>query len=217
MFPAGIWGDSKDSSSASFSIGVIGSAEDSFGGYFLNNSSSEATVYAENKGSGSTGLFKTLMAVTPGGTCGIGGAGNLTCTGQVKSLVSTGGGKRTVEAYAMQSPENWMEDFGSGELTSGRAIITIDPSFAETISGSAGYHVFLTAKGESKNIYVTNETVNSFEVREAEGGDASIGFDYRIVAKRRGLEDQRFTDVTESYKSEMKSGSLHKRVVSELP
>ena len=35
------------------------------------------------------------------------------------------------------------------------------------------------------------KTPTSFEVRELGGGDASIAFDYRIVAKRLGYEDVR--------------------------
>ena len=42
----------------------------------------------------------------------------------------------------MQSPENWMEDFGTGTLSGGTGIVTIDATFAETVSESADYHVF---------------------------------------------------------------------------
>jgi hypothetical protein len=102
----------------------------------------------------------------------------------------------------MQSPENWMEDFGSSALKSGTATVTLDPVFAETVSASADYHVFLTPRGDSKGLYVTNLTATSFEVHESGGGTTSIGFDYRIVAKRRGLEAQRLTDVTEAVKTQ---------------
>jgi hypothetical protein len=61
------------------------------------------------------------------------------------------------------------------------------------------YHVFLTPKADSKGLYVINETANSFEVRESGGGTSSLSFDYRIVAKRRGYEAQRLTDVTDRY------------------
>jgi hypothetical protein len=107
-----------------------------------------------------------------------------------------------VETYAMQSPENWMEDFGSGKIERGVAVVTIDPAFAETVSESAEYHVFLTPKGDSRGLYVINETPTSFEVRESGGGTSSLAFDYRIVAKRRGFETERLTDVTERFKAE---------------
>jgi hypothetical protein len=148
------------------------------------------------------------MAVSKSGTCGIGGNGDLSCTGQVKSIVSAGGGSRKVETYAMQSPENWMEDFGSGELQKGVAVVSIDPTFAETVSETADYHVFLTPKADSKGLYVINETPTSFEVRESGGGTSSLSFDYRIVAKRRGYETLRHVDVTERYNAEMKAASV---------
>jgi len=96
-----------------------------------------------------------------------------------------------------------MEDFGTGSLQQGSMLVKLDPEFAETISNSADYHVFLTPRGDSKGLYVTNVTPTGFEVRESGGGTASIGFDYRIVAKRRGLESQRMTDVTERFKAEI--------------
>ena len=52
---------------------------------------------------------------------------------------------------------------------------------------------------------MTNVTASSFEVHEAGGGSSSIGFDYRIVAKRRGYEAQRLVDVTDRYKAELAS------------
>jgi hypothetical protein len=201
---AGVWGDNSGNTTlgASTNAGVIGTADNNPAGLFYNNSKTYPSVTAINFGTKGTGLFTTLMAASPDGTCGIGSSGDLTCTGQVKTLASTGGGTRKVETYAMQSPENWMEDFGSGLLQNGVAIVSIDPSFAETVSATADYHVFLTPRGDSKGLYVINETPTSFEVRESSGGTSSLSFDYRIVAKRRGYEAERLTDVTEKFKAE---------------
>ena len=203
---AGIWGDIGNNSGVPYSIGILGSNDNGWASYFANNSATFPTVELFNyNSSGSTGsLFKTLKAGSPQGTCGIGGGGNLSCTGQIKSLISTRAGERTVETYSMQSPENWMEDFGSGSLKRGSAVITIDANFAETVTNSADYRIFLTPNGDSKGLYVTNKTATSFEVRESGGGTASIDFDYRIVAKRRGYEAQRMTDVTEQFRAETK-------------
>jgi len=38
---------------------------------------------------------------------------------------------------------------------------------------------------------VTNETNDSFEVRELGGGQSSVAFDYRIVAHRKGYDKTR--------------------------
>jgi hypothetical protein len=199
---AGVWGDSPGTRSASFySPGILGTADDNYAGAFFNESSAP-TIFAKNYESGGTGLFKTLMAVSNEGTCGFGGKGDLSCTGQVKSLVSTGGGARTVETYAMQSPENWMEDFGSAELQQGVAVVKIDAAFAETVAEDPSYHVFITPNGDSKGLYVIKKTAASFEVRESGGGTSSLAFDYRIVARRRGYEAQRLVDVTDRFKAE---------------
>jgi hypothetical protein len=175
---------------------------------FYNNSADYPTVYAQNDGTGGTNLFSTLMAVSKEGACGIGGKGDLSCTGQMKSLVSTGEGARKVETYAMQSPENWIEDFGSGVLEKGVAVVTIDPAFGGTVTADASYHVFLTPNADSKGLYVIRKTATSFEVRESGGGTSSLSFDYRIVGKRRGYEAQRLTDVTEGFNAEQAAATL---------
>jgi len=237
-YAAGIWGDTNGGPGAG--SGVTGTADNTEAGFFQNNgaqttvlvanvgsgptgsfandSATSATLYVTNMDSAPTGPYKTLMATSPGGTCGIGGSGDLSCTGQLKSLVSTGGGSRKLETYAMQSPENWMEDFGSGVLERGVALVKIDPAFAETVAGDASYHVFITPNGDSKGLYVIRKTATTFEVRESGGGVSSLTFDYRIVAKRRGYESQRLTDVTEGFNAAIKDSDLHRKsAISPLP
>jgi hypothetical protein len=96
-----------------------------------------------------------------------------------------------VKVFSMESPEVWFEDFGSGQLTAGLAIVALDRKFAQTVNLSKGYHVFVTPKGDCKGLFVTNETNTGFEVREISGGQSSIEFDYRIVAHRNGYETTR--------------------------
>lgn len=195
----GVWGDTTGSDG----IAVLGTATSQAAARFTNNGSL-STLDVFNYGNGGTidqnALFRTFEASTPNGTCGFGSNGDLTCTGQVKTLAQTGNGARTVETYSMQSPENWMEDFGSGRLQNGTSTVTIDAAFAETVSGTTDYHVFLTPNGDSKGLYVFAKTASSFEVRESGGGTSTLAFDYRIVAKRRGFESQRMVDVTDSMK-----------------
>ncbi|HEX4004708.1 MAG TPA: hypothetical protein VHX60_00890 [Acidobacteriaceae bacterium] len=203
---AGVWGDSS-SNGANFEVGgIMGTADDNAAGFFVNNSAASATVQAYNRAAGGpSGLVQVFVAATPDGSCGIASGGSLTCTGQLKTLASTASGAHMVETYAMQSPENWMEDFGTGTLAHGTGVVQIDPIFADTIEVGASYHVFLTPRGDSKGLYVTNVTASSFEVRESGGGTSSLTFDYRIVAKRRGYEAQRLTDVTERFNAERAS------------
>jgi hypothetical protein len=117
----GVWGDTTGYGTVGngpYPLAVVGTAEYGEAGYFQNNSV-EPTVAAYNYSGDYSTLFKIFKGASPDGICGIGGGGNLTCTGQVKTLASTSNGTRTVETYSMQSPENWMEDFGSGDLRDG--------------------------------------------------------------------------------------------------
>lgn len=95
-------------------------------------------------------------------------------------------GQRAV--YSMESPEVWLEDFGAATLANGVATVTIDPMFAEMVNLAVDYHVFVTPLGDCAGLFVTAKTPTSFEVYELGGGAANVGFDYRIVAKRVGLE-----------------------------
>jgi hypothetical protein len=132
-----------------------------------------------------------------GGTCKIDVSGNLTCSGTVKEVVGVEGGARKVAVYSMQSPENWFEDAGSGQLSGGSAHIELDPTFAQTVNAGVEYHVFLTPNGDSRGLYVSQKTATSFEVREQGGGTSNVAFDYRIMAKRAGYENVRLADLTE--------------------
>jgi hypothetical protein len=209
---AGVQGDtglSSTTTAPTWTVGVLGTTDDGRAGVFQNNSATWPTLYIGNSLAGGSGLFKTLMAVSPEGACGVGG-GSLSCTGPIKSLASSGG-TRTVETYAVQSPESWMEDFGSGSLSHGVAVISIDPAFAETVSELADYHVFLTPDGDCKGLYVAAKTLTGFEVRELGGGVSAVSFDFRIVAKRRGYEAQRLVDVTDHFDAEMTAARVPAR------
>ncbi len=96
-----------------------------------------------------------------------------------------------VLSAAIESPEVWFEDFGTGQLVNGQATVTIEPIFLETINTDQPYHVFVTPLGDCSGLYVTNKTATSFDVRELGGGTSNVEFDYRIAAKRLGFEDLR--------------------------
>jgi hypothetical protein len=116
-----------------------------------------------------------------------------------------------VETYAVQSTENWIEDFGSAELRDGAATVSIDPLFAQTVNTDVAYHVYLTPNGDTQGLYVTEKQPGSFVVRETGGGRSSIAFDYRIVAKRKGHEAERLVDVTEQNRR------LHEAILKPTP
>jgi hypothetical protein len=120
--------------------------------------------------------------------------GNLTVDGTKSSTAMLQSG-RAVALYAVESPENWFEDFGSGEMNNGVAWVPLEGSFAEATNATVTYHVFLTANGDSNGLYVSRKTPAGFEVREHAGSASSLAFDYRIVARRRGYEAIRMAEV----------------------
>jgi hypothetical protein len=151
-----------------------------------------------------------LRAEGATGNCTINSSGEVACTGAVKTLASTHGGSRTVETYAVHSSENWMEDFGTARIDNGRVVVTIDAEFAEAANLGVAYHVFLTPNGDAQPLYVANKTATTFEVRESNNGGDNISFDYRIVAKRRGYESNRLTDVTAQVAAENAAAAQNK-------
>ena len=91
--------------------------------------------------------------------------------------------------YTEESTEVWFTDYGFGQLNNGTVSIPVDPLFAETVTLSEPYHVFLEEYGDA-DLYVSNRTQAGFEVRAREG-DPNVDFSYRIVAKRKGYEQTR--------------------------
>jgi len=96
--------------------------------------------------------------------------------------------------YCQESPEPWFEDFGEAKLVGGKAEVKLDPDFAAVVH-SDGYRVFLTAEGDSKGLYMAGKSSAGFEVRESQGGTSSLGFSYRVVAKRKDITGQRLAKV----------------------
>jgi hypothetical protein len=136
--------------------------------------------------------FNQVFSVGANGDLNI--SGNLTVSGTKSSTAKLQNG-REVLLYAVESPENWFEDFGSGELKNGSAWMPLDTSFAEATNTAITYHVFLTPNGDSNGLYVARKTAAGFEVREQGGGGSNVAFDYRIVVKRRGYEAMRMAEV----------------------
>lgn len=110
------------------------------------------------------------------------------------STLAEAGENGPVKLYAMESPENWFEDFGTAALDGGEATVAIEPLFAATVNLDRDYHVFLTPLGDCA-LYVAEKTPAAFTVRAQGGAACAIEFDYRIVARRRGYEDLRLEPV----------------------
>jgi hypothetical protein len=183
-------------------LGVVATSETQDGaGYFATGFADQVGLWGVSTAP-SNDVGYGLVA---GGTgykdfCSIDQKGDLLCWGSKSAVVPVDGGSRTVALYAVESPENWFEDYGSGQLSNGSARIDLEPTFAQTVNTDLDYHVFLTPRGECEGLYVTNLTPSGFEVRELHKGSSSVAFDYRIIAKRKNYETVRLADLTERYK-----------------
>jgi len=70
-----------------------------------------------------------------------------------------------VALYAVESPDNWFEDFGRNK-TAGRRKQwwPIDPTFVQSVNTDLDYHVFLT-NADCRGLYVARKSRPRFEVR----------------------------------------------------
>ena len=116
-------------------------------------------------------------------------SGNMSASGTKSTVVEAGEAGR-VRLYALESPENWFEDFGSASLSAGEATVVIEPGFASTVNLERDYRVFLTPLGDCA-LYVAEKSPAAFTVRAMDGATCSVDFDYRLVARRLGYEDLR--------------------------
>jgi hypothetical protein len=107
--------------------------------------------------------------------------------GSKSAVVETDSGKR--QLYCEESSEVWFTDYGFGQLRDGTAVVKIDPVFAQTVNLDEPYHVFLQVYGNAE-IYVAGRTQAAFEVGLCDG-DPEAEFSYRLVAKRKGFEEER--------------------------
>jgi hypothetical protein len=190
-----VWGDTG--STANGAAGLVGTADDARAIYLENNSPSGVpTAFMKQDAPGQL----ALVAGGGGGFCTINTNGHLFCPAGTSTIASVNTGQRQVALYAVESPQNWFEDFGSGQLANGTATVTLDSTFAETVNAASDYHVFLTPAGDCHGLYVSHKTAAGFEVRELGGGLSNVAFDYRVVALRRGFENVRMADMTEQWK-----------------
>lgn len=122
-------------------------------------------------------------------SAGPGKVGLVVLEGSKNAAVATSDGDRLL--YSEESTEVWFSDYGFGQTQAGYALVKIEPVFAETVNLTEPYHIFLQAYSDAE-LYVGKRLDDSFEVRVSDSAsERNVEFSYRIVAKRRGFEDQR--------------------------
>jgi hypothetical protein len=139
------------------------------------------------------GVYGKNVNTSVGSAYGMYCNGNFAVTGTKSASVPTTQGNQLV--YCTESPELWFEDLGFGTLVNGTTHITLDAMFQETvyIDNSKKMHVFLQEEGDSNGLFVTIDADNKgFTVKEKNNGRSNNSFSYRILAKRRFYQNQRF-------------------------
>jgi hypothetical protein len=124
--------------------------------------------------------------------------GNVTIAGQLFTNGTCQNGcivgnrqTRSVTEYTPAESEPTIEDFGTGALASGRADVALDPKFANVIDPKARYFITITPEGDCRGLYVASQSARGFSIRELQGGRTNVSFEYRVVAKRYGINAQR--------------------------
>ncbi len=112
-------------------------------------------------------------------------------------LVSRTSAGADVVAYGPRQTQPTMEDVGEARLVNGQAFVRIDPTFASAIDRSGNYLVYITPKGDSRGLYVSQQSAAGFVVRENQGGHSSLAFDYRIVGRPYDSTEARLPLVTQ--------------------
>jgi hypothetical protein len=120
---------------------------------------------------------------------------NGTCVAGCTAATATSPG-REVASYSDQVTTPTIEDFGEAQLSNGQSYVPLDPRFANIIERRTNYLVFITPEGPNRGLYVTQKTPEGFSVRENPGGQSTLAFSYRIVAKRYGESLSRLPMVT---------------------
>ncbi len=156
-----------------YRVGVAGFAKDNtntaFGGYFVNDNS-----YAYVGGwnfDAATNLFTPYKII-----------GN----GAVSTIVEDVSGQK-VTMFCPEAPEVLFQDYGMGQLVSGKAYIDIDPTFAKNILVDADHplKVFIQLEGDCNGVFVTEKTAYGFAVTELAQGNSNTSFSWMIVATRK--------------------------------
>jgi hypothetical protein len=174
---------------SSGNYGLLGAA--SYGAYGVHNGSGNSGFLASNTlgafGQNSNGNYGCLGT----GFHGVYYSGGLGGTGSKSCIVKTSQGP--TELYCQESPECWFEDFGEDRLVDGTCHVELDPLLLETVTIDAAnpMHVFVQLHDPDCEGVAVNRGLTGFDVVELKGGVSDVSFSYRVVAKRKGFEENR--------------------------
>lgn len=205
-------------STASNGIGLMGAGNNvttftfpaAGSGVNANGTTYGVTAYASSNTNGSTGapsraggyfqsgsgaeLSYAYVATEEGAGVPRKIVGNGTVNTVVKDLQD-----KYVLLSAPEAPENLFMDYGSGQLQSGKAHISLDPVFSKNITVDEKHplRVFVQLEGDCNGVYVTNKDASGFDVIELQGGKSAVLFTWSVTANRANdyygnFADERF-------------------------
>jgi hypothetical protein len=120
-------------------------------------------------------------------------------TGITATVMATSKGR--VALACPESPEAWIEDFGSGKVAAGMCHVDLDQMFLDcvTVDDSNPLKVFVQPTSPAMSDFYVAKGQTGFDVilTGDNAGDVTATFDYRVVGKWRGYESFRFERVEE--------------------
>ena len=124
LYPIGVWADTAGNTSASSpGIGALTTVDTGWSLVSYNNSTYPTAFIENEEATSSSSTVLETVGGNFGGVCTIDVSGNLFCSGSKSAVVPVDGGSKKVAMYAIEGPENWFEDAGSGQLSNGSAVI----------------------------------------------------------------------------------------------
>ncbi|MFA6018206.1 MAG: hypothetical protein WCT28_00365 [Patescibacteria group bacterium] len=114
-------------------------------------------------------------------------SGDLVTSGRLIQLVQSVSGEN-VETYAAASREMTVQLSGTVALDHGRASVRfsdIDPKFVSIIDINPTYRALVTPYGATGSLYVTNRTVDGFDIVESGTASSGVDVDWIVIAYRR--------------------------------
>jgi hypothetical protein len=117
-------------------------------------------------------------------------AGDFAASG-IKSAIVPNRKGQMVHLYAVEAPESYFEDYGTGVTgNDGAAIVDIPEDFRE-VARTNEYHIFLSAYGRNGGLYVYEQREIGFIVRDSDN-TPGVRFSWRIVCRRADVDARRF-------------------------
>ncbi|MFQ6104076.1 MAG: hypothetical protein ACE5OP_07260 [Candidatus Glassbacteria bacterium] len=183
-------------------FGQNNSDGDAYGGFFEAPSFGTGThygIWSDAQGASSLPSYGTYSNAGNSGSGTVYAEGDQIASGTKSAVVRTASsGHRLM--YTIESSEVWFEDIGEGRLAGGRARIEIDPLFLETVTidEKNPMQVFVQLTSGEPMPTVVERGFDGFEVRVSDR-ESDASFSYRVMAKRKGYEEERIRETDVGY------------------